>query len=116
MPGFALLMNPFVRNLAIAAVVFSVGVYQGMKIQKDWYDAAASRAKDQHIADLKADATNNERLNAVLNRQNEEANARFEKLALAGDSCTVFDDDSLGLLNQALGHKPVPEAVSGVDG
>ncbi len=121
MPGLGLLLaNPFLRKLAfgaaILAVVTGVSFYQGMVIQKRWYEAAASRAKDQVIANLKADATNNERLNAVLQRQNRESDARFEKTVLEGDACTVFDDDSLSLLNQSLGHKPVPEAVSGVDG
>lgn len=102
-------------GVAVAASLL-VGFGAGWKVKATFFEAAASRAKDAVIAGLKQQHDDLNKIITTLTLENEESDARFENVELAGGSCTVFDDDSLRLLNQALGHKPVPEAVSGADG
>lgn len=103
------LLNPWVilGVLAWGAATF----FAGTEVQRKFYQAAKVQVLERKIADMQADAADNEALIKELTDDARKHDQAFQEAedTLAGGSCTVFDDRSLGLLNAALGYRvPAP--------
>lgn len=99
---------------AVGGLVLAVGGFAaGWRVHDAFVARAELKKRDAVIADLEKDAARNEQLAAELLLQRDQNDERFEKVRLEGGSCLVFDDRSLRLFNEALGHAELPGAAGG---
>lgn len=113
---WSVLTNPWL--LVAFGAVGLVGFYGGMQTQKAFFAKAELVALKKHNEDLQADMAANEKLVEELSNDARKHGKTFQTVEdrSTGDACVVFDDESLRLLNNALGYpevrppgtKPVP--------